>query len=68
MAERMRVLLAESDRTASLAVANALRASGVDVMTANDAAHAMNMARKEKPDAIVMRDCSTRRPSRASTC
>lgn len=54
MAERMRVLLAESDRTASLAIANSLRAKGVDVLTANDAAHAMNMARKEKPDAIVM--------------
>ncbi|HET7728618.1 MAG TPA: GAF domain-containing protein [Usitatibacter sp.] len=54
MAERMRVLLAESDRSVSLAVANALRARGVDVMTANDAAHAMNMARKERPDAIVM--------------
>jgi CheY-like chemotaxis protein len=54
MAERMRVLLAESDRTASLAIAGSLRAKGVDVMTANDAAHAMNMARKERPDAIVL--------------
>lgn len=56
MAERMRVLLAESDRTASLAIADALRARGVDVMMANDAAHAMNMARKERPDAIVMNE------------
>lgn len=54
MAGRMRVLLAESDRTLALAMTNKLRAGGVDVMTANDAAHAMNMARKERPDAIVM--------------
>jgi CheY-like chemotaxis protein len=56
MAERMRILLAESDRTAALALSNALRARGAEVVTANDAAHAMNLARKEKPDAIVMNE------------
>lgn len=54
MADRVRVLVAESDRARSLEMAEALRAKGAEVMTANDAAHAMNMARKEKPDAIVM--------------
>ena len=54
MPSRLRVLVAESDLGSAWTVMGALRLKGVDVIAANDAIHVLNMARKERPDAVLL--------------
>lgn len=54
MAERLKILLAESDQAASRTIAEGLRGKGLEVIVASDALHVQGMARDLGPDAIVM--------------
>ncbi len=54
MTDRHRILLAETDRGAAMALAQSLQKTGFDVSIAGDAAHVLNLARQEKPDVIVL--------------
>lgn len=54
MAERVRILLADSDEAAARAFMSGLRARGVETTAATDAAQVVNLARKEKPDVVVL--------------
>lgn len=54
MAQRTKVLIAESDPHAVQAITSTLRNKGLEVVVANDAAHLLNIARQQKPDATVL--------------
>lgn len=54
MAERVRVLIGESDAKASQAIVAGLRDNGIEAIAANDAVHVVGMARAQKPDAIIV--------------
>lgn len=49
-----KVLLLESDRAAAFPLASALRRNGWAVISAADAAQAQQLARQQKPDAVVL--------------
>lgn len=54
MAGELKIMLVDSDQKAALLVAAALRKQGWDVVFATDAVHALNMAVKQKPAAVVL--------------
>ena len=54
MPGRTKVLLADSDAASVKAIMAGLRDSGIEVIAANDAVHAMSMARQERPDAVIV--------------
>jgi DNA-binding response OmpR family regulator len=54
MPDRRKILVVESDQTAALSLATALRQQGWDVVSASDAVMALSVALKTKPDAVVL--------------
>lgn len=54
MAERTKILVAESDAKASMALAKHFQKQGFEVVSANEAIGVMRAARESRPDLIVM--------------
>ena len=54
MAQRISVLVAESDPKTAKAVGSGLGVKGFEVLAASDSVSALQMARKEKPDMVVL--------------
>jgi CheY-like chemotaxis protein len=54
MADRLKVLVVESDQSAAMALADALKKHGVEALVARDAVSSLNVARAVKPDAVVI--------------
>ncbi len=54
MGDRTRILVAESDAKASMALATHLKQKGYDVIAANEAISALRMARESRPDIVIM--------------
>ena len=54
MSQTRTVLILQSDRAAIFPLASALRQSGWAVLSAEDAAFAMSIARRHKPDAVIL--------------
>lgn len=52
--ERTRILVAESDAKASMALAKHLKQQGFDVVAANEAIGVMRAAREMRPDVVIM--------------
>ena len=52
--DKTKVLLADSDMKRAAALAAQLQQKGVEVFSTNDAVHTMGMARKTKPDLILL--------------
>ena len=54
MVQGRTILILQSDRSATFPLAAALRGAGWAVVSAHDAAVAMNVARRQKPDGVIL--------------